>query len=732
MNKRLVASVLLAGMTVAFPVYADGDRTPDELDNDTKYESPLDLPDPIIVNDYRKQKMPDGNDVFMETAGRFAGGPASGKVQALDQNMPDGLVIVSDAEKKQTEEAQRKTEENSRIRSEKTSEERAEVQKAQKLAEEELTETDENFEPVAEVTYPGREYQARRQIKAIADKETAEESVRLANANSGTAKPEDPAIKEMSTGSRDVPATGGENVPANTVRPVSSLANQQPIPAKQRPAAVNRQTSLVSPRSGSKKQKPAGTNSQNPPLVITGDDAQYASDSGDFIIEGNVKLEQGVTKLFSTKAVGNEKTGDIWLLEGGTMVEPTNTVAARWAHYNYDKETGELLHLKGAANKGENSVKKDYYEAPHGIIENGMLIIDQGGTTTRCPAIRHSSCLSVKAKNITIIPNQRIIARGVQVFAKGKHIYSRDVWINDLQQSNNRLMPHVGWNNDKGFYIALDYEQPIGNPLLKNSTKIFTHQVYYTKSRYKPFYGIRHDQPDFYVRLHHGYVYDSDNDEIDEGIWLKKKMDWGLFWKPHRLAKGLPLSYDGYITHGLWQYTNRDWSSWHTEKVIRLQHDRLYPLGGKKLYMDLMVGHKWVNESNGTATFGTRKYGKNLDTNILHGTLGYRFSNKWNIWTSYHKEHKTSFNFSKGQPSFYKGWRNGISWSPDAHNTFVLVNTRNLDSDTRDSGLSTHGNYSTVLRWSHRFCCEVLKVTYEKKHYKNEHEWTVEMEFLNW
>ena len=466
-------------------------------------------------------------------------------------------------------------------------------------------------------------------------------------------------------------------------------------------------------------------------MIITGDDAQYDTESGDFIIEGNVKVTQGPTEMFSTKAVGNEKTGDIWLLEGGTLQEPANTVHAHWAHYNFNNETGELLHLKGAASKSIESVKKDYYEAPHGVIENGMLVIDQGGMTTRCPAIRHSSCLSVKAKTITIIPNQRIIARGVQVFVKGKHIYSRDVWINDLQESNNRLMPRVGWDDNRGWYLSLEYERPIGNPLLKNPTSFFMRQVYYTKSKYKPLYEIKHDEPDFYVRLLNGYVYDSDNDAIDGGVWLKKKMDWGIFLKPHRISPKLPLSYEGYITHGLWKYSHRNWSSWHTEKVVLLRHDRFYPLGGQKLYTDLMVGHKWVNESY-AANSRTKTYGKGLDSNILHATIGYRFSDKWNIWTTYHKEHKTSFNFSKGQPSFGEEWRNGISWSPDKHNTFSIVNRRNLDSDTRDSGLNTHGNYSTTFSWVHRFCCEVLSVSYQKKHYNKDNEWTVKFEFLNW
>ena len=564
-----------------------------------------------------------------------------------------------------------------------------------------MSETDDSFEPAQDKEYPGQEYQAGRQIKSYFESANFREYLQQRNntvLESAEQKSSDGA--SLSVSHNDVKKTGTE----------SSLAR-------------NKEKSVSSANKGNKKNEK--TDTQPLPLIIKGDDAQYSSESGDFIIEGNVRLEQGLTNVTSTKAVGNANTGDIWLLEGGTLQEPTNRVNARWAHYNFNKETGELLHLKGASSANPRSGKFDYYEAPHGLIEHGMLIMDQGGMSTRCPAVKHHPCVSVKAKTITIIPNDRIIARGVQVFVKGKHVYSRDVWINELNKENKQIKPRIGWDNERGWYASLEYSRPIGNPLLKNPTTFYMEQIFYTKSKYKPFYGITHDRRDFYVRVNSGYVYDSDNDELDEGIWLHKKIDWGLFLKPHRIAKGLPLSIDGYITHGLWKYSNQNWESWHTEKAVFLRHDRFYPLGGKKLYMDLMVGRKWIHESLNNET--TRRYGNSLNTNIYHGTLGYRFSNKWNIWTTYHNEHRTSYLFSKDQPSFVKDLSVGIAWNPDQHNAFTIINRRNLDSETH-----THGNYTTTFTWRHRFCCELLTVSYEKKHYNHENKWTVKFDFLSW
>ena len=78
MKRRLMASVLLAGMVFSLPVYADDDRTPDEYDPNARFESPLTQQQPVIVND-RPARKPDDGDRFAEAAGRITQGAASGK-----------------------------------------------------------------------------------------------------------------------------------------------------------------------------------------------------------------------------------------------------------------------------------------------------------------------------------------------------------------------------------------------------------------------------------------------------------------------------------------------------------------------------------------------------------------------------------------------------------------------------------------------------------------------------
>ena len=448
MKKQIMASVLLASMMFAVPGYAAYALTPDEDDSE-KYKSPLEQSYGPIVNDHPKAESADDGDAFARAAEQLIHRDVSNRDVSGQKTIIKETTVTSEQDAVPAD----KTKKGKESKSDKVdAAKKAALEKAGQKAEKVLSETDDNFEPAQDKEYPGQEYQARRQIKPYSESENFREYMQ--QKKNIASKP-----TELNTGGTGLSALGS-NVKKTETK--SLLAGNK--------------TKSASPADKGNKPK-AKNGAQQLPLIIKGDDAQYSSESGDFIIEGNVRLKQGLTNVTSTKAVGNANTGDIWLLEGGTLQEPTNRVNARWAHYNFNKETGELLHLKGASSANPRSGKFDYYEAPHGLIEHGMLIMDQGGMSTRCPAVKHPPCVSVKAKTITIIPNDRIIARGVQVFVKGVHVYSRDVWINELNKENKQTKPRIGWDDEKGWYVALEYSRPIGNPRLKNPTTFYMDQI---------------------------------------------------------------------------------------------------------------------------------------------------------------------------------------------------------------------------------------------------------------
>ena len=187
------------------------------------------------------------------------------------------------------------------------------------------------------------------------------------------------------------------------------------------------------------------------PISFTGDKAEYDSVSGDFYLSGNVVITQGREKLVTNYAQGNMKTGDVWLEQGGSIVEPGSTLSGKWAHYNFNTKTGEIKEVGGTGDK-------DWYTAPHATIHPDKMVMDQGGTMSRCPAVEHTPCLSVTAKTFEIYPKQKMVAKDVQVFVKGKHVLSKDIWERDLTETNKtRIIPRIGYDgSDNGAFIKID------------------------------------------------------------------------------------------------------------------------------------------------------------------------------------------------------------------------------------------------------------------------------------
>ncbi|MBQ8417618.1 MAG: LPS export ABC transporter periplasmic protein LptC, partial [Phascolarctobacterium sp.] len=333
-------------------------------------------------------------------------------------------------------------------------------------------------------------------------------------------------------------------------------------------------------------------NMDNPlPINFTGDKAEYDSVSGDFYLSGNVVITQGREVLKTNYAQGNMKTGDVWLEQGGTIIEPGSTLSGKWAYYNFNTKTGEIKEVHGTGDK-------DWYTAPHATIHPDKMVMDEGGTMSRCPAVNHVPCLSVTAKTFEIYPKQKMVAKDVKVFVKGKHIYSKDVWVRDLTKTNKtRIVPRIGYDgSDNGAFIKIDAEWNFGE-----KTKLNVDLPYYTKADFKPMVELEHDERNFSLTYKTGWEEDDDD-------WYKKQNNWKFEYKPHHFIDGLPLAYSGYFEYGLWKNDNTGRNSWHKEYAAFLRHDPIYLFGSKNTVLDLTVGKKWVHESFTEDTNATDLY----------------------------------------------------------------------------------------------------------------------------
>jgi len=418
------------------------------------------------------------------------------------------------------------------------------------------------------------------------------------------------------------------------------------------------------------------------PINFTGDKAEYDSVSGDFYLQGNVVITQGKEILKTTYAQGNMKTGDVWLEQGGTIIEPGSTLSGKWAYYNFNTKTGEIKEVHGTGDK-------DWYSAPHATIHPDKMVMDEGGTMSRCPAVNHVPCLSVTAKTFEIYPKQKMVAKDVKVYVKGKHIYSKDIWVRDLTETNKtRIIPRIGYDgSDNGAFIKIDAEWNFGE-----KTKLNVDLPYYTKADFKPMVELEHDERNFSLTYKTGWEEDDDD-------WYKKQNNWKFEYKPHHFIDGLPLSYSGYFEYGLWKNDNTGRKSWHKEYAAFLRHDPIYLFGSKNTVLDLTVGKKWVHESYTDDTNATDLY---------YAVLSQKIASKWSTWVGWYREDITTTLFDIGQPDMDQELRNGLRYKADDKNIFTVINRYDLDNSTQ---------YETNYRWLHRFCCWALEFEYEKEHH---------------
>ena len=440
-----------------------------------------------------------------------------------------------------------------------------------------------------------------------------------------------------------------------------------------------------------KEEKQVG---QGLPIEVQADKAEYDSVSGDFEASGNVIIKQGQDRLLTSHVHGNMKTGDVWLEQGGTIKNPQETVSGKWIRYNFNNKTGEIKEVKGQD-------KKNTFSAPHGIIEPEKTVLDEGGTLSRCPAEKHPPCLSVKAKRFTIYPKDKMVAEDVQVFVRGKHIYSRDRWVNYLGNRKASIMPRLGLSDSKGASIRLDVEYDFSE-----KTKASADVKYYSKDGFKPMYQVTHDERNFNLAYKYGW-------EEDDDTWYKKQNDFRLDYKKHYLINGVPLSYSAYISHGLWKQEHRNYTSWHTEYAAFLRHDPIHLFNSKNTVLNLTYGKKWVHES---------RTGETISTNLYYADLAHQMGKEWKIWAGYYREDETSGQFQLDQPDMAKELRNGIQYQPDDNNIFTIINRYDLGK---------HNNYETNYRWLHKFCCWAIEVEYQDEHYKNDNSIELRYYFYN-
>ena len=442
-------------------------------------------------------------------------------------------------------------------------------------------------------------------------------------------------------------------------------------------------------------KKAKGEQKQVLPIVLYGDNVLYHKDTGDFTATGNVRVLQGKETLYTTKVEGNLQSGDVFLQSGGRLTEPDAQMTGEWLHYNFNNKTGEIKKITGTSGK-------DIFKADHAIIMPDVITLDEGGQTTRCPAVEHDPCVLITAKKVEIYPKEKIVAHDVKIYIKGKHIYSRDIWVNKMDKKQTQsISPRLGYSEDDGLKMKFHYEHALNEQLAA-----FGDFNYTDKNGYRPTYGIDYETKNYYAKLQNGWSEDSDDN------WIKKQSDITLGLKGHKISENIPLTYSFYYNHGLWK---DDWKkSWHTEYGVNLSHDRIYFDNSKTLFLDLGIGAKKKKESYDGSTTNTMTYS---------AALGKKFDERWNTWTSYYWEKSENDLFAYNRPDMAEELQNGVTYKFDNNNSLTFVNRYDLGK----------GNlYEQDWRYIHNFCCFQIEIEYRDEKQSGNKSWHIKYDLVRW
>ncbi len=431
------------------------------------------------------------------------------------------------------------------------------------------------------------------------------------------------------------------------------------------------------------------------PLQLTGDKGEYDSASGDFYLSGKVIITHGVEKVTTELAYGNVKTGDVWLEQGGTLEEPGTKLEGKWVHYNFNKKIGEIKEVSGTS-------AKEWYSAPKANIYADRTVLEEGGVLSRCPAKEHPPCLSVQANRFEIYPDEKIIAHDVKVFVRGKQIYSRKLWVKNMEGEGTRILPRFGYAGDNnGAYVKLDADWHF-----TEKTSASVGLIQYEKAGFKPNFSLKQDERNFSVVL-------SDGWQEDNNDWYKKETNLRLDYKPHYFMKGVPINYTGYFEVGKWTNDETGKDSRRREAALYLNHDPIFLFNSPNTVLNLTIGKKWAHESTSDDSSSTMLY---------YATLGQKLGEKLTTWVGYYQEDQTSSLFNLGQPDMEKEVRNGLSYAFDERNTFTIVNRYDVGKGHQ---------YETNYRWLHKFCCWALELEYQQKQYEDKDHLKIYYYFYN-
>lgn len=422
-----------------------------------------------------------------------------------------------------------------------------------------------------------------------------------------------------------------------------------------------------------KKDKKAKQDAQvQVPIVVDAEEVYYNDGSGDMSAKGNVSIVQKNAKLYGDYIRGNTKQNEVWIDDEGIYVQDSTRLVGTATHYNYKERTGTIAKASGKI--GHELVTGQQID----LQPQEVIIHD--GTMTACPA--KVPDYHVSASKVEIWPGDKLIAYNAKFWIKNKVIFTMAKYQKSLRKEDNASeFPRIGYSSRDGVSISQHLEYPLTDRLAA-----YADVAYYTKSKFKPGFGLIDREKNYTLNLTQGHYRDSD------GNWVKKEPELRVDFASARVGN-LPISYSIYGLYGKWTDTKK--SSWHQDYNIYFTGDTIKL--GNSAGLVLGTGFQHVRESYDNSVKNMNKY---------DATLYKTWSPNFSTWTAYHytKNNVSLFEFNKADLA--RQFDVGFTYKIDRMNTLGFVQTYDV---------ANNRIHDQDITWYRNLHCWDATVTYRVK-----------------
>ncbi|CQR70561.1 LPS-assembly protein LptD [Sporomusa ovata DSM 2662] len=405
------------------------------------------------------------------------------------------------------------------------------------------------------------------------------------------------------------------------------------------------------------------------PIVIEANDLSFSEETGDILAKGNVIITNVEQRLEAEQIDGNAKINEIRIKEKSRFFQKDLTLNGTGTVYNYKLKTGSM--------KQANGQLEDKYIAGETISMSPSQLTINNGTATGCPA--KVPDYHISADKIEIWPGDKMIAYNAKVWIGKMVIFTLPKYEQSLKpDAKGSAFPRLGYDSDDGAFIKQHLEYS-----LSNMVSAYVNLDYYSRSNFKPSYGLIHRDKNYTFSIDQGHFND------DDSHWIKKEPEFKFSYKPQQLGN-LPIHYTFSAAYGKWSDSEK--TSWHQEYGLYLKHEPIK--FGSSAKLNLGTGVQHIIESYDNSTRNVWKFDATFDK---------QWSERFSTSVGYHYAQNNDALFEYDKTDLSRELKTGFIYKIDKMNAIGISHSYDLDN---------HEVHDVDYSWYRNLHCWEAKITY--------------------